>query len=118
MKISQYLAANEQKILLFLLVTGFLGLTLHVINSQQADTADMSNAEIMTESKQLPYFDINTVTAQELMTISGIGNVRANSIIDYRDENHPITLEDVLNVKGVGEKTLENMRGYFYANND
>lgn len=54
--------------------------------------------------------NINTATAQELETaIKGIGPKKAAEVIKYRTEHGPFkTVEDLLKVPGIGEKTLQN----------
>lgn len=55
--------------------------------------------------------NINTATSQELQTISGIGEAKAEKIIDYREKNGPFkTVDELTNVSGIGEKTLESLR--------
>jgi len=56
--------------------------------------------------------NINTATAKELEVLPGIGNVIATEIVQYRTEGHKFnTPEDLLKVKGVGDKTFEKIRG-------
>ena len=56
---------------------------------------------------------INHATLVELQTLPGIGNVKAQAIINYREEFGSFkTLEELINVSGIGEKTLENLREF------
>jgi competence protein ComEA len=55
--------------------------------------------------------NINTATAAELETLSGIGEVLAATIVEYRTENGPFTsVDQLVDVSGIGEATLEEIR--------
>ena len=55
--------------------------------------------------------NINTATAKELQTLRGIGPTMAQRIVEYRQTSGRFaTLEELTNVKGIGEKTLEKIR--------
>lgn len=55
--------------------------------------------------------NINTATFQELQTLRGIGPTMAQRIIEYRQTSGGFsTVDDLTNVKGIGEKTLEKIR--------
>jgi competence ComEA-like helix-hairpin-helix protein len=62
------------------------------------------------ESQSTPYLiDINKANETQLQSISGIGAMLAGRIIAGRPYK---SVEDLLNVKGIGPKTLEKMRPY------
>lgn len=55
--------------------------------------------------------NINTASAGELATLTGIGAKSAQAIIDYREMMGRFkTVDDLTKVKGIGEKTLEKNR--------
>ena len=60
--------------------------------------------------------NINTATSQELQTLRGIGPAMARRIIEYRQTSGGFsTVDDLTNVKGIGEKTLEKIRANITA---
>ena len=55
--------------------------------------------------------NINTANKEQLMLLSGIGEVMAQRLFDYREQNGSFTcVEDLLNVQGIGEAKLEEIR--------
>ena len=61
-------------------------------------------------------FDINTASQSQLEGISGIGPSKATAIIAYRNENGPFkNIQDVVNVSGVGPKTVEKIAAEAYV---
>ncbi|WP_346871285.1 ComEA family DNA-binding protein [Clostridium sp. UBA5119] len=55
--------------------------------------------------------NINKATVDELMTIPGIGQVKAQSIVDYRNKNGKFnSVDELTNITGIGVKTLEKLR--------
>ena len=52
--------------------------------------------------------NINTATRNELMDLTGVGEVIAGRIIDYRNQHGPfLRIEDIMNVSGIGERRYE-----------
>ena len=55
--------------------------------------------------------NINTATAEQLESLQNIGPAKAAAIIAHREEYGPFqSVEDLVKVKGIGEKTLEDIR--------
>jgi competence protein ComEA len=55
--------------------------------------------------------NVNTASATELETLSGIGEVLAATIVEYRTQNGPFaSVDDLLDVSGIGPATLEEIR--------
>ena len=54
--------------------------------------------------------NINTATADELKTLSGIGDVTAEKIIEYRSSKSFKSKEDIMSVDGIGSKTYEKIK--------
>lgn len=55
--------------------------------------------------------NLNTASVEELVTINGISQTLAERIVAYRNENGEFkTLEELMNVVGIGTKTYEKIR--------
>lgn len=56
--------------------------------------------------------NLNMAGKEELMTLSGIGESRADAIIAYREANGPFgSIEEIMNIEGIKEKMFEKIRG-------
>lgn len=57
--------------------------------------------------------NINTAGPEELISLPQIGEVRAQAIIDYREQYGSfISVEELAEVDGISENLLENIRAY------
>jgi len=55
--------------------------------------------------------NVNTADAEALQELPGIGEVLSQRIIDHREEHGPFaTVDDMIDVKGIGEVTMEDLR--------
>lgn len=88
--------------------------------TQQADTSslamlkEMNPKEIIVIPKKssttLKKVSINSATEQELQTLPGIGPTLAGRIIAYRKNKSFTSLEEMKEVKGIGEKMYEKIK--------
>lgn len=55
--------------------------------------------------------NINTATLEELQKINGVGEIKARSIIEYREKNGGFkSIDEMKNIDGIGDKTFEKMK--------
>ena len=55
--------------------------------------------------------NINTATVEELKTLKGVGEKKAEAIIEYRKKNGSFkTKEDLMKVRGIGQKLFESFQ--------
>ncbi|KKE80579.1 ComEA family DNA-binding protein [Bacilli bacterium] len=75
------------------------------LNVDSGQTADTVSSNIDGKVR------INYATQDEIETLPGIGPSKAQAIIQHREEFGLFqTVEDLLEISGIGEKTLENMK--------
>ncbi|MDD4188020.1 MAG: helix-hairpin-helix domain-containing protein [Bacilli bacterium] len=56
--------------------------------------------------------NINLAPKEELITLNGIGEKTAEAIIEYRLENPFVNIEDIMNVKGIGEVVFAKIKSF------
>jgi len=99
----------------------------------KVDTSTLNMARVLTDGEQIlvgvepvaaapanggspasgggTRISLGTATLEQLDTLPGIGPVTAQAILDHRSEHGPFTsVDDLLDVKGIGEATLEDIR--------
>ena len=87
----------------------FMGTPVWADSHEAAEEAAEAAEETMPEAAGP--IDINTADAASLQTLPGIGETKAAAIIAHREANGPfVTVDDLQNVKGIGEKTLEKLK--------
>lgn len=71
------------------------------------------HGETQQSSEETLRVNINTATAAELMQLRGIGEARAQAIIDYRTSGMRFnTIEDIMKVEGIGEGIFSEIALY------
>ena len=78
------------------------------------DSWALSTTSILSNCK-----DVNSADAQTLQLVRGISAVKAQAIIDYRNEFGPFkSLDELSQVRGIGPATVENFRNANFCVND
>lgn len=79
-------------------------------NNEENFINKQSNFELQIEENNNKKLNINKASVSELMTIPGIGEVRAKSIIDFRESNNGFkSVEELKKISGIGEKTFDKL---------
>lgn len=108
-----------QKVVIVFLCIAFLlaiiaTVTIRLVN----DVPGFISLSEYEHSGNLPHLvngliNINTATAEQLQTIPGIGPGLSKRITDDRLQNGPFeSTEDIMRVKGIGQKTYDNIKTY------
>lgn len=71
-----------------------------------------SDIELSNNNYNNPLININSCTINELLTLPGIGEAKANNIIEYRKKNKFNTIEDIMNVSGISESLFNKIKEY------
>lgn len=78
-------------------------------NTGQSSTSGTSEVASQKGNK----VNLNKANLSDLQSISGIGQKRAQDILDYREANGKFnSVDDLKNISGVGAKTLEKLKEY------
>ncbi|MDU4750099.1 MAG: helix-hairpin-helix domain-containing protein [Clostridium butyricum] len=76
-------------------------------NNDYPQATNMENGSMDNEI----LVDINTATTDKLKTLNGIGDSKAKSIIEYREQNGGFkNIEEIKNVTGIGDKMFEKIK--------
>ena len=88
--------------------------------AQQGSLPSLPGAETAAgqkESQEALKVNINTAGKDELMTLTGIGETRAEAILAYRQETGGFQApEDLMQVEGIKEKTFEKLKDQITVN--
>lgn len=80
-------------------------------NLEYVDTNE-SSEKSLDEGK----ININKATKEQLKTLNGIGDSTADKIINYRNTNKFNSIEEIMNVPGIGNSKFESIKGYICVN--
>ena len=73
--------------------------------------ATTGNAAAAPTADSAARVDVNNATAAELASLPGIGASKAAAIIAEREKKPFSSVDDLVRVRGIGERTVEDLRG-------
>ncbi|MGN1400332.1 MAG: helix-hairpin-helix domain-containing protein [Bacillus sp. (in: firmicutes)] len=87
-------------------------MVIYIPKIGESEASDSTGLEATTAGPQEEgKTNINTASESELQTISGIGPAKAKAIIQFREEEGGFkSIEDIMKVSGIGEKTFEKIK--------
>ena len=75
------------------------------------EAGEIPEGETRKEATKEGKVNINTATVEELKTLKGVGEKKAEAIIEYRKKNGSFqTKEDLMKVRGIGKKLFESFQ--------
>lgn len=75
-----------------------------------AEGMELVNNQVVYLNSASDLISLNEASFEELQTLKGVGAVTAQKIIDYRAAIGFKTIEDIMKIKGIGEKTYLKLR--------
>ena len=102
---------ESEGVLLISSVENVENTSINVSSAEAVEITPVENSDPLADLR----IDINTATAEDFVLLPGIGEKTAVNIITYREsvENF-LSIDELLNVDGIGEKKLEDIRPYLY----
>ena len=79
--------------------------------AENADISEINQAALLQDEEQSGKVNLNTATKEELMTLAGIGESKADSIIKYREEHGKFqSIEDIKQIEGIKDGVFQKIK--------
>ena len=76
--------------------------TCEIVNNFNIDNIEQNTSNGLV--------NINTASKEQLMNLTGVGESKANAIIEYRNQNKFETIEDLMNIPGIKESMFNKIK--------
>jgi len=81
--------------------------------SQKKEEFQEGVEKVEKETEKIEKIDINKADIETLSKLPGIGHVKSQAIVDYREKNGEFKSSiELINIKGIGKKTLAKLLPY------
>lgn len=96
-------------VFLCLIITA-VAVFIHAVN-EEISKPQVVSVRVISESRNEALININTADKETLMKLNGIGEVRAQQIIDFRTKNGMfVTAKDLMRIDGIGLTLFEKIK--------
>lgn len=108
---------REKVVVIFLASALIIGVGLNFFKAVKHSGTKVSEVKVLTEGESSEIgLDINRATVEQLEALPGIGTVIACRIVEYREKHGRFkTVQDLLNVSGIGPKRLAVIKDFVFC---
>jgi competence protein ComEA len=90
----------------------FILLLSSVFLTTSANLVFADTAKTKFSQNQMTIINVNTASLAQLALLPGVGKKKAAAIMEYRTKNGNFkSVDDLVNVKGIGQKMLQKLKG-------
>lgn len=94
----------------------YLNLAEHIQDGQKIEVPTEEEAELLSENEaqqQEEKVNLNKASAEQLMTLPGIGASKAEAILDYREQHGGFTeVTELMEIPGIKEGVFQKIQDY------
>ncbi|HHE40263.1 MAG TPA: hypothetical protein ENL10_02030, partial [Candidatus Cloacimonetes bacterium] len=117
---NKFFTPDERNIIIFIVVFLVIGLVVlnvksisSILDADSTSTVQDSIKKVVEKSHKPMMININAADIETLAELPGIGPAKAQAIYDYKTEQGTLSsLIELMNIKGIGKKTLAKLLPY------